>query len=232
MARDWSKKELRAAIEVYLEMLEKQRRGKSFIKKAYYRQLSKKYNNRTESAFERRMQNISYIFSLQGRKWVQGLKPLSNVGNFRLVEIEKILSGLENRPADDNIELQNEILDALKSIPTKTNNIANKPGGNKKPIARISSATAYKRDVDVAKWILINAKGKCECCRKNAPFERGDGSPYLEVHHLRRLADKGSDTITNAIAVCPNCHRALHYGNERDFRLEELYVSIDRLVKE
>ena len=52
MAR-WSKEELKGAIEVYLEMLEKQRRGKSFNKANYYRQLAKKYSNRNENAFER-----------------------------------------------------------------------------------------------------------------------------------------------------------------------------------
>ena len=58
--------------------------------------------------------------------------------------------------------------------------------------------------------------GNCESCKKPAPFVKPGGDFYLEVHHLRRLVDGGSDTVTNAVAVCPNCHRELHYGNERD----------------
>ena len=78
----------------------------------------------------------------------------------------------------------------------------------------------YKRDEKVVKWILNNADGKCESCDDDAPFiKQNNGEPYLEVHHLRRLCDKGSDTITNAIAACPNCHRELHFGKNRNAKL-------------
>ena len=90
----------------------------------------------------------------------------------------------------------------------------------------------YKRDERIVKWLLNNANGKCESCDNDAPFKRRDGSPFLEIHHLRRLADKGSDTITNAIAVCPNCHRELHYGENRDSKLNKLYSKNFRLIKE
>ncbi len=45
----------------------------------------------------------------------------------------------------------------------------------------------------------------------NEVFEREDGSP-LEVHHVIRPADGGSDTINNSVALCHNCHRELHFG--------------------
>jgi 5-methylcytosine-specific restriction endonuclease McrA len=76
-----------------------------------------------------------------------------------------------------------------------------------------TSARVYRRNADVIAEVLIRANGVCERCRKNAPFNRAsDGTPYLEVHHLIRLADGGEDTVGNAIAVCPNCHRELHFG--------------------
>jgi len=34
----------------------------------------------------------------------------------------------------------------------------------------------------------------------------------LEVHHKVPLAEGGDDTVENAIALCPNCHRHAHYG--------------------
>lgn len=72
---------------------------------------------------------------------------------------------------------------------------------------------AYKRNADVVAEVLERASGICERCGMDAPFVRVlDGTPYLEVHHKIRLADGGEDTIENAIAVCPNCHRELHYG--------------------
>lgn len=32
----------------------------------------------------------------------------------------------------------------------------------------------------------------------------------MEEHHVIRLADGGSDSIDNAVALCPNCHRKIH----------------------
>ncbi|HHQ4496099.1 TPA: HNH endonuclease, partial [Aeromonas hydrophila] len=61
---------------------------------------------------------------------------------------------------------------------------------------------------------LLIANGKCEHCKKDAPFIRiKDGTPYLEVHHKEKLADGGEDTLENTIALCPNCHRKFHFGN-------------------
>ncbi|MGH8122790.1 MAG: HNH endonuclease [Rudaea sp.] len=72
---------------------------------------------------------------------------------------------------------------------------------------------AFDRSPDVIAEVLARAKGHCEICRHPAPFTRKkDGSPYLEVHHRIRLADNGEDTVRNAHALCPNCHRHEHYG--------------------
>ena len=34
----------------------------------------------------------------------------------------------------------------------------------------------------------------------------------LEVHHTKPLAEGGEDTVNNAEALCPNCHKEAHYG--------------------
>lgn len=33
-----------------------------------------------------------------------------------------------------------------------------------------------------------------------------------EVHHKVPLSAGGDDTVENAIALCPNCHRKAHFG--------------------
>jgi 5-methylcytosine-specific restriction protein A len=72
---------------------------------------------------------------------------------------------------------------------------------------------AYRRNADVVAEVLYRAKGKCEGCHSPAPFLRAsDGSPYLEVHHRIMLSQGGEDTVENAHALCPNCHRKLHFG--------------------
>jgi hypothetical protein len=74
-------------------------------------------------------------------------------------------------------------------------------------------ATIFRRNPDVVAEALYRAAGNCECCAEPAPFLRAsDKSPYLEVHHRVPLSRNGDDTLENAIAVCPNCHREQHYA--------------------
>lgn len=84
---------------------------------------------------------------------------------------------------------------------------------HKKPKTITVVTEVFRRNPDVVAETLFRAKGVCECCNKPAPFKRAkDGSPYLEVHHKLRLSKGGEDTVENTIALCPNCHRELHYG--------------------
>lgn len=80
------------------------------------------------------------------------------------------------------------------------------------PARATVTATAYLRDPDVVAEVLARANGHCERCRNPAPFLTRTGEPYLEVHHVVWLARGGKDTVENARALCPNCHRELHYG--------------------
>jgi len=71
----------------------------------------------------------------------------------------------------------------------------------------------FNRSPDVVAEALLRAGGICERCSKPAPFSRkSDGSPYLEVHHKLPLSEGGPDTLQNVIALCPNCHREVHFG--------------------
>jgi hypothetical protein len=71
----------------------------------------------------------------------------------------------------------------------------------------------FARNPDVVAEVLYRARGICQACGNQAPFNRrSDQSPYLEVHHKTPLASGGEDTVENAIALCPNCHRKAHYA--------------------
>ena len=70
----------------------------------------------------------------------------------------------------------------------------------------------FVRNPDVVAEVLYRAT-HCGRCKSPAPFlRRSDGTPYLEVHHKKPLSENGEDTVANAIALCPNCHRELHHG--------------------
>lgn len=70
----------------------------------------------------------------------------------------------------------------------------------------------YKRSKAVKEYVLARANGMCELTQKPAPFNRKDGSPYLEVHHIRRLSDDGPDHPRWVGAICPSIHREIHFG--------------------
>lgn len=83
----------------------------------------------------------------------------------------------------------------------------------KNPRVRVVTTVVYDRNPDVVAEVLLRAKGICEGCGTKAPFiKRTSNEPYLEVHHNIALAKGGDDTVENAVALCPNCHRERHYG--------------------
>lgn len=87
----------------------------------------------------------------------------------------------------------------------------------------------FVRDPYVVAWVLEEAVGYCEYCGYPAPFQRSNGEAYLEVHHVRPLAEGGPDTIDNAVACCPNCHRQLHSDPDRKLLRRRLVASVKRL---
>ncbi|MDH4651417.1 HNH endonuclease signature motif containing protein [Pseudomonas sp. BN606] len=224
MGDGWSGEELRASVKAYLEIAGKVRAGQKVTKKAYYDALAEQFG-RTAKSFEFRMQNISYVLSLMGRDWLPGLKPKKNVGTHMAALIESFINDIEQQPSAPVAEFE-------KQVREKRGRYKAPPEGQKKPEGKTVSITQYERDPAVKAWVLDSAKGHCECCGNQAPFLDSDGLPFLEVHHVRRLADGGSDTVANAVAICPNCHRGLHYAQNAKGMVEALYIKIGRLVLE
>lgn len=86
--------------------------------------------------------------------------------------------------------------------------------GEGKPSSGSSSRTVYQRSRVVKEYALKVADGVCQGCKSDAPFIDKNGEPYLEVHHLRRRSDGGADHPENVIALCANCHRRVHSGQD------------------
>ncbi len=223
---DWTDAELRASVRSYLDMAARLRSGQQVVKSHEYRRLAETYG-RTVKAWERRAQNISRVLQLHGRDWIPGLLPAKNVGSAVAVRLEKILAAEERRAArvdvGFSIEVQNARRKKRSAVP---------PPGQRTPARSTAPQTVYSRDAKVRAWVLEEATGLCECCGEKAPFISFDGEPFLEVHHVRPLVDEGSDTVTNAVAICPNCHRALHHARDKDALREHLYLRVARLVRE
>ncbi|WP_230954793.1 HNH endonuclease signature motif containing protein [Burkholderia gladioli] len=218
----WSREELSASVKAYLEMQLLDRNGAPFKKQTYYSELGTRFG-RTTKSFEYRMQNISYVLALMGRDWLTGLKPAKNVGANVAAQIEEMIAEFEGRTITPVAAFEIAVRENVSKKDLAL------PRGNERPTTFTASVTQYQRDAIVKAWVLREADGICECCHQEAPFTGPDGRPYLEVHHVKKLAEQGADSIDNAVAVCPNCHRELHYGQSAKTLADDLYGKIPRL---
>jgi len=223
--KKWSREELLESTTAYFEMLEHELNDIKYIKKRYYEKLAIKLG-RTPSSIEMRMQNISSVLSNLGRTWIAGLKPMKNVGANVTSQIEQIIWDIDGGKSIPSASFVGKVKVLRKKVLS-----TKKPQGNKSPGKSTVSIVQYKRDPYIVAWVLENSQGICECCNKLAPFIRPDGTGYLEVHHVRTLSDNGRDSIDNTIAICPNCHRNLHYGLDKITLRQDLYDKISRLKK-
>jgi 5-methylcytosine-specific restriction protein A len=89
-----------------------------------------------------------------------------------------------------------------------------------------STRTVYARSQAVKDYVLSRAGGTCESCCRPAPFTTKAGSPYLEPHHINRLSDGGLDHPKYIGAICPTCHKEIHYGSAGDAKNSLLRKSI------
>ena len=93
------------------------------------------------------------------------------------------------------------------------------------PGARMVLSKEYIRSEAVVEAALREANGICQLCGSPAPFlkkKNRKGDPFLEVHHIQWLAKKGNDTLDNAVALCPNCHRRVHNLDDKNDRAKLL----------
>lgn len=225
MSAPWSEQEIFAAVDAYVEMLQKQIAGKPFTKAEYYVKLAAQLG-RTKGSCEYRMQNISYVYASLNKQWLIGLKPAKHAGTRVASIIRKCILKL------DNTVISEENIFPPPLIEPSNNPALKKPKGVINPQTSAITVIKMSRDSQVKNWILKTANGNCECCKKSAPFVLDNGQQFLEVHHLKPLAGGGSDTVSNAIALCPNCHRELHYGKDREKKLNKLYSSLPRVQPE
>lgn len=229
----WTDEELMSALQAYLLMLRSELQGDRYNKAEVNRRLREgPLAARTEKSVGYRMQNISALLDELGMPYVSGFSPARNIGS----AVKKKLTELMRR---SDIEFLTEYArtadaNALSSQVSKLRRQAflRIPLGSKYPKLEVKKTSHYVRDPAVKAWILKVAYGRCEGCDHAAPFIGNDGLPYLEVHHVMPLASHGSDTPTNAVALCPNCHRRCHYSHDSDEFKLRLYEKIPRLKLE
>ncbi|MBS1070911.1 HNH endonuclease [Gluconobacter cerinus] len=95
----------------------------------------------------------------------------------------------------------------------------------------IALANVRARSKAVRDYVLARSGGFCENCGSPAPFLTSAGQPYLEAHHIHKLSDGGPDHPASVAALCPNCHRQVHFGAEQVTLNNELLEYVQQLEK-
>lgn len=136
-----------------------------------------------------------------------------------------------------------EFFDKYSLSPDKTNNYQEliEKNGQKNfdlkeinqniPVKKISSGEKYVRDLQIAYAAKVLSSFKCEIDNNHQTFiSKYSNQNFVESHHLIPMKNQNDfkhsiDIISNIIALCPNCHRAIHNANkpERDKLLIKLF---------
>lgn len=237
MANEWTDDELAAAIDAYLKMLQQESLGQPYSKADYRSSLrGGPLSTRSDSSIEYRMQNISAVLEGMGYARIAGYMPAKNVGAGVAARVGNMLrdrfdiAADTTEATDDDERLAQRVFRTRKAI--RNGLIKAPPKGQELPKAVLTTCSAFVRDPAVKAWVLELAKGQCEGCEADAPFKTVGGEPYLEVHHVKPLAAGGSDRTSNAVALCPNCHRRAHLSVDSQAFIQSLYGRIERIKPE
>lgn len=230
---DWSDVEIQAAVDVYLSMLSREQKGQA-INKAHENRVLREgaLAGRTKGSVEFRMQNISTVLEKMERPRIKGYKPAKNVGANVESSIRAAIDSAAVSTADDFEPTADDDVLERRAAKLEKLPLESEPKGILKPQLAPNSIATYIRDPEVRAWVRKKAKGICEGCNQPGPFERTDGSRFLEVHHVKHLAQKGSDRISNTVALCPNCHRRCHHSSDKEAFTLSLYANVKRLKHE
>jgi predicted HNH restriction endonuclease len=185
-------------------------------------QVVDKYEKNEEILVEfQKMRDFNLFLELDFMKGINSLSGCDVINNHRgtllelemkhfdvIVQLLEEMNVLEHYQYELNRQVQESLVDGSEERRKRLESRTSLVPETYETVLRI-----FKRNPDVIAEVLVKANGVCEKCESPAPFSRAsDGTPYLEVHHKIRLADGGEDTVENAIAVCPNCHKELHFG--------------------
>ena len=148
---------------------------------------------------------LKYIYALAINQ-----APSSFNTSVPIKELGRLGFDLKRKPKDFEAEFSRRVENSLNDPQARNDRLSKAP---KIPSLYVREVVTYARNPDVVAEVLARAKGVCQACEKPAPFlKKSNGKPYLEVHHVKQLAEGGEDIVENAIAVCPNCHRKAHYA--------------------
>ncbi len=129
-----------------------------------------------------------------------------------------------NGQVNDNDESEEKIYSQIDidSLRQKVQSINTTPSQVQRQIS------VYSRNNALRAFVKARANYSCEMpnCDYIA-FEKENGEKYIEVHHLIPLSEDGEDSVLNTVALCPTCHRKIHYAQNK----EQLKETLEEFIR-
>jgi 5-methylcytosine-specific restriction endonuclease McrA len=135
----------------------------------------------------------------------------------RFWRTDRTSNGLEDsRASQDSLEEAAERLESENLADLLERSRHHSMNREKRPSLTTVTSRMFERDPLVVAVARKRAKRRCEApgCGHEL-FVGEDGEPYVEVHHIKFLADGGDDSIENVACLCPAHHREAHHGRKR-----------------
>ncbi|MHA8138309.1 HNH endonuclease [Lactobacillaceae bacterium Scapto_B20] len=133
------------------------------------------------------------------------LTPISNLDQIHRINQQTI----RDSHAQQTRQLKKQTVQQLSATLAAQQFTADQPVSK-----RIVAKTVLEPNPIVIALAKKLSAGICQLCRQPAPF-KFKNEPYLEVYYLTPLANGGVDELTNAVALCPNCHQKMKLLNEQ-----------------
>ena len=152
----------------------------------------------------------------EGRNYKLKVTGISNEDKAIIKRLKKTLQEIEvgKTLSEDNNEEEYQ-----KKVSWVTPKRTKKGIVSKKKKKDSSKTSSIPRDAGIAKTSLIDAKYKCQIDKNHKTFiSQKTNKNYVEAHHLIPMEYYDDfknciDVEANIVALCPNCHREIHFSD-------------------
>lgn len=148
-------------------------------------------------------------------------------------EIRNIISNIEIDILQDNIdELEYFLTESLNDLDILSQEEKDAINNRIPEIYESKKGKKYKTNSRVKKTAISECDYLCFNDNKHILFKKKDGTKYVEGHHIIPMEAQGDfknlnlDRTENIVALCPHCHKAIHYGN-----FETVRIVLDNIFK-